>query len=74
VPRKRLRLWGSEEVRRALGGVSRARAYVLTSRKGFPDPVATLRNGRVWDADKVAAWIAANRTVLAEDPEGEQFT
>lgn len=71
MPRKRLRLWGSEEIRRALGGVSRARAYQITVRKGFPDPIGTLRNGRVWDADKVEAWIAAHRHMLAEDPEGD---
>lgn len=71
MPRKRLRLWGSEEIRRALGGVSRARAYQITTRKGFPDPVADLANGRVWDATQVEAWIAVNRQVIAEEPEGD---
>lgn len=71
MPRRRLRLWGSEEIRRALGGVSRARAYQITVRKGFPDPIDTLRSGRVWDADKVEKWIAANRHVLDEPTEGE---
>jgi prophage regulatory protein len=65
------RLWGSEEIRRALGGVSRARAYQITSRKGFPDPVAELRSGRVWDAEKVKAWITANRHAVDEDTEGD---
>lgn len=71
MPRRGLRLYGSEEIRRVLGGVSRARAYQITGRKGFPDPIETLRSGRVWDADKVDRWVAANRRVIDEPTEGD---
>jgi len=47
-----------------LGGVSRQRVYQITTRKGFPDPVATLAQGKVWDAEDVERWIAENRPEL----------
>ncbi len=44
-----------------LGGVSRQRVYQITSRRDFPEPVATLQMGNVWLAEDVEAWIAARR-------------
>lgn len=44
-----------------LGGVSRQRAYQITSRSDFPAPVADLAQGKVWLADDVAAWMATHR-------------
>lgn len=47
-------------------GVSRQRVYQLTSRKGFPDPIADLSMGQVWMREDVEAWIKENRPDLAE--------
>ncbi|MDG4814668.1 helix-turn-helix transcriptional regulator [Micromonospora carbonacea] len=58
---RRLRLVGSGEIRTMLGGVSRQRVYQITSRRDFPEPVATLQMGNVWLAEDVEAWIAAKR-------------
>jgi predicted DNA-binding transcriptional regulator AlpA len=61
MARRPLRLVGTAEIRRMLGGVSKQRAYEITNRKGFPEPVADLDQGRVWLAEDVEAWITANR-------------
>ncbi|GIE84134.1 hypothetical protein Are01nite_06140 [Actinoplanes regularis] len=37
---KPIRLMGAHEIRIRLGGVSRQRAYQITSRADFPKPVA----------------------------------
>jgi hypothetical protein len=41
--------------------VSRQRAYQITSRADFPEPVADLAQGKVWAADDVEAWMKAHR-------------
>lgn len=56
------------EIARAMG-VGRQRAYQISRQKGFPDPVATLEMGSVWDAAQVEEWIRVNRPAVAEDPE-----
>ncbi len=56
-----MRLVGAHEVRLLLGGVSRQRAYQITSRRDFPAPVADLAQGKIWAAEDVDAWIAAHR-------------
>jgi predicted DNA-binding transcriptional regulator AlpA len=61
---KPLRLVGSGEIRIMLGGVSKQRVYQITTRKGFPDPVAVLIQGKVWLAEDVEKWIKQNRTTL----------
>lgn len=61
-------LMGMAEIARALG-VGRQRAYQISRQKGFPDPVATLEMGSVWDGAKVMEWIRVNRPQVAEDPE-----
>jgi prophage regulatory protein len=38
----RLQLMGAHEIRVRLGGISRQRTYQITSRVGFPKPVADL--------------------------------
>ena len=58
----RLRLVGAGEIRIMLGGVSKQRVYQITTRKGFPEPVATLRQGKVWRAEDVERWIRDNRS------------
>lgn len=40
----------------ALLGVSRQYASVLSARRDFPEPVATLAMGKVWSLDDVRAW------------------
>lgn len=42
-------------------GVSRQRVYQLSTREGFPAPVAVLSRGRVWERADVLAWMEANR-------------
>jgi prophage regulatory protein len=53
-----LRLVALREFRKMMGGLSCRRAYDLSKRADFPQPVAQLRLGRVWDAEDVATWIA----------------
>lgn len=58
------RIMGQQEIRARLG-YSRQHTAILINSKGFPDPVDTLAMGRVWLAEDVEAWIAANRPELA---------
>lgn len=58
------------EIRGRLG-VGETRARVIVKRPGFPEPVWELSTGRVWLADEVEAWIAANRPDVAEPAEGD---
>ena len=58
---KSIRLMGAHEVRVRLGGVSRQRAYQITSRKDFPEPVADLAQGKVWATEDVEAWMKIHR-------------
>lgn len=44
-----------------LGGVSRQRVYQITSRRDFPEPIATLSMGNVWLAEDVEKWLAKHR-------------
>jgi prophage regulatory protein len=63
--RSEIRLMGSGEIADRLGR-SRQRIYQITSRKGFPDPIAALTMGQVWLAWDVEEWIAENRPELNE--------
>ncbi|WBB79693.1 hypothetical protein O7606_26755 [Micromonospora sp. WMMD882] len=56
-----MELLGLDEIRDLLGGISKQRATIIVGRKGFPDPLATLKMGRVWDGRSVRTWIAENR-------------
>ncbi|WP_130507952.1 DNA-binding protein [Krasilnikovia cinnamomea] len=60
----RLHLMGAHEIRIRLGGISRQRTYQITSRVDFPKAVADLGQGKVWLAQDVEGWIAANRAPL----------
>ncbi len=64
----RLRVMGAAEIAGRLK-VSRQRVYQITSRKGFPDALAHLAMGQVWETDEVERWIAENRPQLNEDPD-----
>ena len=61
---KPIRLMGAHEIRIRLGGVSRQRAYQITSRSDFPKPLADLAQGKVWLADDVEAWMKVHRRDL----------
>ncbi|MEU8423550.1 hypothetical protein AB0C15_22010 [Micromonospora sp. NPDC048835] len=56
-----MELLGLDEIRDLLGGISKQRATIIVGRKGFPDPLATLSMGRVWEGKAVRTWIARNR-------------
>jgi len=62
---KPIRLVGSHEIRVRLGELSRQRVHQLTSRADFPEPVAVLRQGKVWLARDIDAWIVARRRPTA---------
>ncbi|GAB1691361.1 helix-turn-helix transcriptional regulator [Krasilnikovia sp. M28-CT-15] len=66
---KKLNLMGAHEIRVRLGGISRQRAYQLTSRRDFPAPVAELAMGNVWLAEDVEAWIKERRRPVTSDDE-----
>ncbi|WP_203843240.1 helix-turn-helix transcriptional regulator [Winogradskya humida] len=54
-------LLGAHEIRVRLGGVSRQRAYQITSRRDFPEPVADLAQGKVWRTVDVEKWLGVHR-------------
>jgi predicted DNA-binding transcriptional regulator AlpA len=66
---KSVRLMGAHEIRVRLGGVSRQRAYQITSRQDFPAPVADLAQGKVWLVEDVEAWMKAHRRDASADDE-----
>ncbi|SIQ98242.1 hypothetical protein SAMN05444858_105255 [Micromonospora avicenniae] len=49
-----------------LGGVSRARASVVASRRDFPAPYQVLKMGQIWKRTDVEAWIREHRPDLAD--------
>jgi predicted DNA-binding transcriptional regulator AlpA len=57
----RIRLVGAHEIRIRLGAISRQRAYQITSRADFPQPIADLAQGKVWRTDDVDRWIREHR-------------
>ncbi|MCP3785337.1 helix-turn-helix domain-containing protein [Micromonospora sp. A3M-1-15] len=64
----KVRLVASQEVQEMLG-VSRTRAYQITNSKSFPDPVAILSVGRIWQAEDVERWIRDHRPSLQDTEE-----
>lgn len=50
-----MRMGGATEVADLLG-ISRQRVLKLRERPDFPDPIATIAQGDIWDLDEVAAW------------------
>ena len=66
---KPIRLIGAHENRIRLGGVSRQRAYQITSRADFPKPLADLAQGKVWATDDVEAWMKIHRRDDLDDSE-----
>ena len=61
MSRQRIRLVGAAELRGLFGGVSRQRAYQISSKPDFPEPLACLTQGKVWDAAEVERWIKTER-------------
>jgi predicted DNA-binding transcriptional regulator AlpA len=64
----KLRVMGAAEIAERLR-VTRQRVYQITNRKGFPDPIAHLSMGQVWDTADVERWIAEHRPELDEGAE-----
>ncbi|MEV1074595.1 hypothetical protein [Micromonospora parva] len=58
---------GIAEIRDMLGGVSRARASVVASRRDFPAPHQVLRMGQIWRRTDVEEWIRQHRPDLTTD-------
>jgi prophage regulatory protein len=58
---------GIAEIRDMLGGVSRARASVIASRRDFPPPYQVLRMGQIWRRTDVEKYIRAHRPDLADE-------
>ncbi len=48
-------------------GVSKQRTYALISRPDFPQPIADLGIGKVWDRDEVLDWMRRTGRLLAEE-------
>jgi predicted DNA-binding transcriptional regulator AlpA len=42
-------------------GVSRQRVYQLAAQPGFPQPVATLAQGKIWLIADIETWISTHR-------------
>lgn len=57
---------GAHEIRVRLGGVSRQRAYQITSRADFPTPAADLAQGKIWFTEDVEKWISERRPHQAD--------
>lgn len=47
-----------------LGGLTRSRVDQLAATRGFPLPIATLKQGRVWDAPAVEKWARSKGRTL----------
>jgi prophage regulatory protein len=68
---EQIRLVGAHEVRELLG-VSRQRVYQLAARADFPQPVATLAQGKVWLLGDIERWLDRRR-LLAGRPQTTTF-
>jgi hypothetical protein len=62
------RLCGSAELQYMLN-VSRQRISQLTADPGFPEPIAELRMGKVWDLQDITAWARRAGRQLRDLPE-----
>jgi len=51
---------GISEIARLLGVTPQRAGQITRDHTDFPEPVAALAAGRVWDAEAVKAWIAAH--------------
>lgn len=56
---------GSAEIAEMFG-VSRQRAYQLTSRPDFPEPMVRLKGGAVWVTADVVAWAKERDRTIHE--------
>jgi prophage regulatory protein len=56
-----IRIVGAREIRSMLGDISRQRAWQLTNREDFPEPMAQLTEGRFWFVEDVEDWRDKHR-------------
>ncbi|MDR6319998.1 DNA-binding protein [Actinoplanes couchii] len=61
MSKEQFRFMGAHEIRVRLGGVSRQRAYMITNRTDFPEPIADLSQGKVWLTGDVESWMSIHR-------------
>lgn len=47
-------------------GVSRQRVTQIVAAPDFPEPLATLAMGKVWDAEQVRAWARSKGRTIHE--------
>ncbi|SCF01469.1 Helix-turn-helix domain-containing protein [Micromonospora echinospora] len=66
--RQPLRVMGTAEIAEYLG-VSRQWVEVLSKRRDFPEPSATLKAGRIWRTEDVERWAAEHRP----RPESDEY-
>lgn len=48
-------------------GVSQQRVHQLMQREDFPDPLAELAIGQVWDRKVIEAWARSTGRALGDD-------
>jgi prophage regulatory protein len=53
-------LVGAREIA-AMLGLTRQRVYQLSQESGFPEPVASLGLGKVWETADIEKWAAEHR-------------
>jgi prophage regulatory protein len=68
VRTKRINLMGAAELSERLG-CSRQRAYQIARKSDFPKPYAKLKQGTVWAAEEVEAWMIAHGRIPPDDTE-----
>lgn len=56
VLRGDVELMGGGELARLMGGLTKQQVWKLVRAPGFPEPLARLANGPVWDAAEVRDW------------------
>lgn len=59
-------LVGIAEITDLLLRITQGGVQHLTYRRDFPEPLAELIGGEVWNRDEVTAWITAHPDALAE--------
>jgi predicted DNA-binding transcriptional regulator AlpA len=63
-------LVGAQEIAEMLG-ISRQRLTQLASRADFPEPVAELAQGRVWETAAIREWARKTGRLADEDDKPE---
>lgn len=65
-----MRMGGVAEIAEVLG-VSRQRVARLREREDFPDPIAEIAQGHIWDLDEIQAWAGSGLRLSTGRPRSE---